>query len=44
MNSPIVLSYVFEVNTRLSRNTVLTASNDIAEYSRLGRRDSGVLE
>src|SRR5215472_6936417 len=44
MNSPIVLSYNLEVNTWLLRNTVLTASNDIAENSHLGRKDSGVLE
>src|SRR5882757_6524700 len=44
MNSPIVLSYGLEVNTRPSRNTLFTASNDMAEYSRLGRSDSGVLE
>ena len=44
MNRPIVLSYGLELKTRPSRNTVFTASNDTAEYSRLGSRDSGVLE
>src|SRR6516165_4443652 len=44
VNRPIVLSNGFELNTRPSRKTLLTASNDIAEYSRLGRNDSGVLE
>ena len=44
MNRPIVLSYGLELNTRPSRNTLLTASNDIAENSLLGRKSSGVLE
>src|SRR5271163_2315362 len=44
MNRPTVLSYDSELKTRPSRNTVLTALNDIAEYSRLGRNDSGALE
>src|ERR1700758_2684153 len=37
MKRPIVLSYGAELNTRPSRNTVFTASNDTAEYSRFGR-------
>ena len=44
MKRPMVLSYGAELNTWPLRNTVLTAWNDTAVYSRLGTRESGVLE
>src|SRR5579884_2282856 len=44
MNRPMVVSYIFELNTWPSRNALLTASNDIAANDLFGLSDSGVLE
>lgn len=41
MNRPMVVSYMAELNTRPSRNTLFTASKDTAAKDRLGRSDSG---